>query len=321
MVSRNQDQPLDTSSRHSVQLRGVNHKGFGDRVQSGELESVEVDHFYHQGDFWTAVIPLDGVASIYGQAFNFSKPRTRKGKNGPEVIFHDNGLPKRRIGILNHVQTRFQMKPGKFIELYPLGGEFDQPAHKIDDFVYSVEAVGPVGSSFNFKDAMTGTLTCAHRFLSTQEMVFERLAVEGMYITESPALPLDDDEMKMALALSLSRADEAGMTEPYYLYRVCATNNCTSNAFAILDRVAKYTWPQRIGAMLYRLPLQPRVYLRMRGLDADRSYFKLLRTEFEELIAAPETQARKRTHVREKLRLRRAALGRPEKRRKSEAAH
>ena len=109
------------------------------------------------------------------------------------------------------------------------------------------------------------------------------------------------------LAKSLLRSHSAGMSERYYLYRIRGTNNCTSGPFQILDAVVNYGFLQQIGSMLYRLPLSPRFYLRARGMDSDPTVRKLVRAEFAEYIDAPETQKRKREHVRFSTRAIRAA--------------
>ena len=88
------------------------------------------------------------------------------------------------------------------------------------------------------------------------------------------------------------------MKERYYLYRPCGTNNCTSNPFKILDSVVDYTRSQRLGALLYRLPLNPRFYLRIRGLDTNPNVRFSLRDEFSEFVNNPSTQQRKRQYVR-----------------------
>ncbi len=303
--SRYAGQPVDSSSRRSVRIAS----GGGGQELIGSTDTrVVVDYFYHAEVFWTAVVPLEGVDQVFGQAFNFSKPRTKPGANGPEFVLGKHGLPKRKNPILNHVQSRFRLKPGSFVELYPLGADpTGAPAHRIDDFVYSLEAVGPVGTSFNLRDALAGNSISAHRFFSTEEMVFERIVVENQYVTESSALLLDDAEKRAVLAGSLLRSHHAGMTERYYLYRVCGTNNCTSSPLQIVDTVKNYSLPQRIGSTLYRLPLSPRFYLWIRGLDSDPSVRKLVRDEFEAFVQAPETRKRKRDYVRRMTRARRAA--------------
>ncbi len=307
-------QPIDLSSRRSIAIRAHGNKaGNEDALIDPRDVRVVVDDFYHDDEFWSAVIPLDGVADVFGQSFNFSKIRSKQGPNGRETIVDKRGLPKRWLPILNHVQCRFTLRPGFHVDLYPMGGDpaseplGSEPADRIQDFVYSAEAVGPLGVSFNLRDGLAGNLLNAHRFISTREMVFERIVVENQYVTESPALPITKSAKRDLLVRALLRSHQAGLTEAYYLYRLCGTNNCTSNPFTILDRVVDYSLAGRIGSTLYRLPLSPRFYLRVRGLDADPSVRKLVRTEFDEYIHDPATRQRKRHYVRQHVRARRAA--------------
>jgi hypothetical protein len=289
-------QPFDVSSRHSIQIVA--------QVDQSELirrqqEFVVIDYFYHDGKYWRARIPLSGVQQIFGQAFNFSKPKTRPGPNGPELIVDHQGVPKRTIPIVNHVQCRFTFAPDRPIELFPLRGDATSaPQHQLFDLIYSIEVVGPLGVRFNLWDAMRGNLISAHRILSLREMVFERIVVENMYVLESAPIPLDERKRRAALTAALLRSHRAGMTETYYLCHCWGTNNCTSTPLQEIDRIADYNFWNRMGSMLYRLPISPRLYLRLRGLDSDHSVRKLVRDEFREYISDPETVRRKREYVR-----------------------
>ena len=301
--------PIDASTRRSIELvADPSNAQPASVLDDDSVSETTVDYFYDAGRFWRAVIPLDSVEQVFGHAFNFSKPRTRKGQHGPEIVYGKTGEPKRTIPCLYHVQSRLKLKPDRPIRLYPLGEDTRGAADAtVDDLVYSVEAVGPVGVNFNLRDGMSGSLLSAHRFLSTQEMVFERIAVENQYVSESPPLPLDDRQKRALLIASLRRGHKARMSEAYYLFRVCGTNNCTSNPLQILDTVIDYRGPRRIAATLYRLPISPRLYLRLRGLDRDPSQHKLLRDEFDQFIRDPATQARKRQWVRQMIAARRAS--------------
>lgn len=289
-------QPIDVSSRRSIQLANTN----GSSVDlSAEAAEVVIDYFRHADQFWRAVLPIGAVRDVRGQVFNFSRPRMRQGPDGPEVMRSPDGVPRRRIPILNHLQTRFTIDPDQPMRLYKLGAAIDEsPVHQLDDFVYSVEAIGPVAATFNLYDAVFGNLVSAHRFLSTEQMVFERVVVENQFVVESPALPVKVEDARELLRWSLRRSNRAGMKERYYLYRPCGTNNCTSNPFKILDSVVDYTRSQRLGALLYRLPLNPRFYLRIRGLDTNPNVRFSLRDEFSEFVNNPSTQQRKRQYVR-----------------------
>lgn len=301
--SRFVGQPIDNSSRRSARLQALTAD-----LAAGIVDSDYriVDDVYHRGEFWRALIPRNAVESVRGQAFNFSKPKTRKSANGPEVIYSKYGIPRPSLSFLNHLQSRFTLREDRPAELYPLScRDFSvEPAHRIHDLIYSLEANGPLGWTFNMKDSLAGNLVSAHRFLSVEEMVFERIVVENMYVTESPPLPLDADTLDALLEASLQRSHSAGSQERYYLLRLWGTNNCTSNPFQIVDTVATYPWRNRLAANLYRLPFNPRLYLRLRGLDSDPSIFNLVRNEFKDFIEAEETRERKRRFVKSKAELR-----------------
>lgn len=301
--SRYAGEALDTSSRRSIVVRTP---GSGDQLLDRDQDRTVVEYFYHVGQYWRAIVPLKEVDQVFGQAFNFSRPR-RLGKTG-DILLDAQGIPKRTIPVLNHLQARFTLKPGHAVELFPLGSaETTEPAHRLTDFIYSLEAVGPPGVSFNMRDALAGNLISAHRFLSTREMVFERIVVENQYVTETPPLPLGDEHKRMLLEKALQRSHAAGMTEPYYLYRILRTNNCTSNPFQMLDTVADYTPLQKLGSLLYRFPISPRLYLRVRGMDSDPSIRKLVKHEFDDYINDSATRKRKREYVRSKVKVARAA--------------
>lgn len=297
MSAKYKIEELDLANRRSVEIERLDD------------QHVIVRYFYHHGKFWKAVIPLNAVEAIYGQAFNFSSVKRKKTNDGSEVVRDKRGNPIPKFGFINHVQSRFRLAAGEVVQLFDLDDDVTQssPKAEINDFVYSIEAVGPPGYLFDFRNGMSGSLICTHRFLSTQEMVFERVVLLGYYVRESPPLPLSGEEKRNILLESIQRSDRAGLNETYYLYRFCATNNCTSNPFKIIDQNVQYTWLQRLGSWLYRLPLNPRLYLRVRGLDSDPRYFHLVRSEFAEFIASDETKRRKRAVVREEIRKRREA--------------
>ena len=133
-------------------------------------DSFTANGFYYRGAFWTAVIPKTGVAEIIGQRLNFSKPKKKS-----------DGTRKPNLSFLNHVQARLKMQPDSPLLLYPVGDHptsnapGGEPAHRINDFVYTVEAVGPHGRRWNVADSLLGNLAVVHRFLSICDVAFERI--------------------------------------------------------------------------------------------------------------------------------------------------
>jgi hypothetical protein len=225
-----------------------------------------VDYFFHEGDFYTAKIPKNSIKEIKGQRFNFSQYNP----------------------LVNHAQIRITLNKNFFIELYKIGQYTDEkPLHKIDDFVYSIEVTGPLGKSWSLKDAF-GAFVSAHRFVSTSEVVFERVTLGNYEMNQSPPLKFSDSQLEVILEHIVHRAHKAAdMSERYYLINLFfGATNCTSEMFKMLDRIKKdeYTIPQKLLAKcMWRLPFALKLYLKVRGVVDYSMPRQTLNKEFSEL--------------------------------------
>jgi len=246
-----------------------------------------VEGFYHRAEFWQAVIPKRGVAQIIGQRFNFSKPRRREDGSTTHALF-----------FANHVQARIRMRPDRPITIHPVGQPSSGPAHQIDDFCYSVEAVGPFGRKWNTWDALVGNLAIVHRFLSTHDVAFERIMRERMTVLQSPPLPVDGETLDKMLEAAIRESHRAGLAHPYFMFRLpLSATNCTSEPLRLLDEVLRMPRRRRF---LRRLPLHPRGYLKLRGLWASGQELPTLNEQFAEWLAGEEAKERREIHVRKK---------------------
>ena len=255
------------------------------RILSETDEAFVVEGFYHRGQFWKAIVPKVGVTEIIGQRLNFSRPRRQK-----------DGVARPRLFFLNHVQARLKMEPGRAIELHPSNEEpTGEPAHRVVDFSYSVEAVGPHGRRWNVSDALLGSLAVVHRFLSTEEVTFERIMRERMKVVQSPPLPLEPDVRNKVLHEAIRASHNAGICRPYFMIRLPFTaTNCTSEPFKLLDHVLVTPgWQRRF----YRLPVHPRGYLKLRGLWQDGKAVATLNDEMADWVASDEAKERRQTYL------------------------
>ena len=257
-------QAIDTRSRRSIE------------IVAQDADTITVDHFFHASRFFRAVLPRGAVARIHGQQFNFSGGTIRN-------------------PALNHAQARFVLDPSHPIRLYPLGQADGACIGRIWDFCYSVEVAGPRGVSWALEYSF-GDFACAHRLLSTSEVVFERIVRNGYEVEQSAPLALRRHEMNRALEVAIHRSHAAGMRQPYYLLtpRLGAAN-CTSTVFGILDEVLaeRYSRRERLAArLLFRLPLNPRRYLRLRNALPAGARMAPLNQEFASLLAEPEFRDR-----------------------------
>jgi hypothetical protein len=305
-------QEIDVTSRRSIEIEfekiqnSVHSFELKEKI-SPEATHVVVNHFYHRETFWRAKIPLDGVEEVFGQCFNFSQMKMKQGKEGLETVFGKNGFPKRKYRFLNHLQSRFKLKADCPIELFAIDDrDCTIPLVEIYDFIYSLEAIGPLGVEYNVVDGLCGNLIAAHRVFSIEEMVFERIVVQNQYVIETQIPKLDTLQKRELLVRSLLKSHQAAMAERNYLLRLCKTNNCTSSPFQILDSVARYGFFQGLAAELYCFPVSPMFYLRIRGFVSTSSRQMLVRDEFQAYIQGSETQERKsaflkrRSHAKRK---------------------
>jgi len=251
-------------------------------------EAFLADGFYHQGAFWKAVIPKQGVTEIIAQRLNFSKPKHQAdGTSKPSLFF------------LNHVQARLKMAAENAIALYPLDAEpAGAPSHEITDFCYSVEAVGPYGRRWNVPDALLGNLAIVHRFLSTPDVAFERIVLGRMTVVQSPPLPIEGEAKNKLLQAAVRKSHETGLAKPYFMIRVpCSATNCTSEPLSIVDGVLQMPAWQRF---FHRLPIHPRGYLKVRGLWQDGQTAVTLNEEMSSWIAGDEPSQRRTIHLQKK---------------------
>jgi len=258
---------IDTRTRRSIV------------IVAEDDQSFTLDHFFHAGRFHRAVVPKNAVIRIHGQRFNFGGGRWPAN------------------AIVNHAQARFVLDPERPIRLHPLPGDptADSSVIELTDFVYSVEVAGPRGVSWSLRHAF-GDFVSAHRVLSTEEVVFERVVLGGYRVSQSPPLCLSHAEMQRGLELLLRRSDRVGMRQPYYLLtlRMGATN-CTSAVFTALDEILaeRYSWPQRVvSKLLWRLPINLRRYLRLRSAIDSGVSMPPLNVEFARLAASAELRDR-----------------------------
>ncbi len=269
-------QPFDLSERRPL------------TVVSEDEQAVLVSGFYHQAAFWKAVVPKQGVAAISGQRLNFSKPW-----RGPD------GATRSSVFFLNHVQARVQMRADRPLLLYAADAEpAGEPSHRIADFSYSVEAVGPRGRKWNLTDALLGNLAVVHRFLSTEEVAFERIVRARMTVVQSPPLPLDGELLDTMLHEAIRQSAAAGLEHPYFMFRLpFSATNCTSEPLKLLDGVLRTPhWRSRF----YRFPVHPRGYLKLRGLWQSGQTVPTLNEQMADWIASDEVRQRRHTHREQK---------------------
>lgn len=265
-------QPVDTRFRRSIRLREERD------------ESIIVDDFYHEGQFFSAIIPKSGVLAVQGNRFNF-----RERASGDKKQFHP------LASFLNHAQTRFIMRESSPIRLYdPNDRDFGDCLHELFDVTYSLEAVGPRGVTWSFQDSF-GDLVAAHRFLSTREVYFERIILKNYLLHQTMPLRLTSEQLDQVFLYAVQTSIAADSLQKYYLFHWLTANNCTSEPFKILDQVLfeQYTfWQKCSSRILFRFPVNLRSYLQLRGVLDTSQAAPSLNEELQHLDSDPHFRVR-----------------------------
>ena len=76
---------------------------------------------------------------------------------------------------MTHAQIRFTFDEKHPVRVYARGSDVgrEEPLFQLCDLVYSIEVVGPKGTSWNLLRSF-GDFVSAHRLVSLEEVVFER---------------------------------------------------------------------------------------------------------------------------------------------------
>jgi len=226
-------------------------------------QSYLTDYFFHNGKFYSARFPKNAVKRIIGQQFSF-------GRFNP---------------FITHAQVRFTLDEGIFIELYELG-EKTNPIRKLTEFVYSLEVVGPKGTEWSIMNGF-GAFVSAHRFVSVDEVVFERVVLGRYTVNQSPPILLAKEQLNEALDMIIRKSDHEKLNKKYYILTFwLGATNCTSEMFKMLDKLMtnNYSKRQKIGSKLFwRFPFALSRYLKVRGALERNCPTQTLNEEFSEL--------------------------------------
>jgi hypothetical protein len=97
---------------------------------------------------------------------------------------------------------------------------------------------------------------------------------------------------------AIRESHTAGLTRPYFMFRLPFTaTNCTSEPLKLLDEVLR---TPRLRRSLYRFPVHPRGYLKLRGLWQDGPPAPTLNEQMAEWLASAAVKERRQIHLAKK---------------------
>ncbi|MEN9810805.1 MAG: hypothetical protein RLZZ488_2372 [Pseudomonadota bacterium] len=190
----------DTTSARSVMLL----------PESSDSNVLRVANVGHNGSFWVAEFPKNGVE---------------------EVIFQMERFPA--IVPAAHTQIRLKFKKDSPVRLT---NQLDsrKQIHLLE-FALSTEAIGQKGWNYDIFKGMKDEYLTAYRITSLADKYKWMVVTQKHSVVQWP-LNLDEKEKQLVLPAYVKRATEKGMTSTYHtLWR-----NCTNELFKVFDSTLRY---------------------------------------------------------------------------------
>lgn len=186
-------------------------------LENGARHQV-VTNFQHQGKFWLAEIPLDGVEKI-------------------DVAFEE-FAPK-----INHVYLRFRFKQGQPVILRSQTDP-SVPSVKLHDFIVSPEGSPARDSNYTMKNGLLNDYLITYRLVSAAD-VYQWSYVKLKHPTRQHRLKIDDArELRRILEASLDASRTRSLNEVYNLI----SNNCATSTIDLV--YGKTSTPRTLEAAM-----------------------------------------------------------------------
>ncbi|BAI92486.1 hypothetical protein NIES39_L03290 [Arthrospira platensis NIES-39] len=177
-----------------------------------EPQAIAVANVSHQNQFWVAQILPNSVAEVIYQLENFPSP-----------------IPAA------HTQLRFRFSPGSEVLLIPqIPGSHQSPV-KLQDLIFSVEAVAVVGGNFDLVAGFFDNFAIAYRLVSLESRV-QRMIIEDGHQVQQIQLNLTPAQKNQLLLNAITKSQQAGLTQMYNTLN----RNCTTEVFRIIDQTIGY---------------------------------------------------------------------------------
>ncbi len=191
-------------------------------LRDGELLLANV---YHDGRFWVARVPVDGVE---------------------EVLFQLEYFPA--IVPAGHTEMRVRFRADSPVTLIGQSAADAGQEVTLRDLVFSVEAIGQPGYHYDLFRGLVNDFGAVYRVMSL-ETKLDDMVVKKQHDVEQWQLLLEPDETRRLIENFAYESDYRRMQTMYNTLFV----NCTNEAVRILDMSVNYTAAEQVGRFLAKI--------------------------------------------------------------------
>lgn len=258
-------EPLDAARARPIARLGETEKIAACRSANIDPDTIgeAFANLRHDGGFYLALVPKDAVRDVYLMLESFPAP-----------------VPAA------HAMLRFALEDGKAAILVPQDQMGERTLLSLPDLVFSSEALGQPGWSYDLLRGQKGHFGLVDRFESLENRFRHVESYSPKHPVTQHRVALSTEQKQDVLRAALALSEERGFTATYNTLE----RSCTTEAFLVLDRGVGDEIPAHVKlARLVtgeRIPTLSPMYLALRGIAAKGEAPTLLS---EEMTRSPRT--------------------------------
>jgi len=209
------------------QARPVVHLTAAQAAPYGGLAQDElvVANVFHDGGFWVARIPRDGVETVLFQLEYF-----------PAIV------------PAGHTQLRVRFRDDRPVVLLGQTAANEGEEVTLQDLVFSVEAIGQPGYQYDVVRGLVDNFGAVYRVTSLAAKLDHMIVKQGHEV-EQWELRLEPDELPRLVENYLDESDVRAMD---YMYNTLFLN-CTNEIIHIIDSAVDYSWNEQVGRFFAKM--------------------------------------------------------------------
>jgi hypothetical protein len=181
-------------------------------------DTIVFANFRHDGQYWIARAPREGVAHAIFQIEDFPT-----------------GVPFVKAA---HTQLRIIMKPGSEFQLFPQTANTDTGSApiQVSDINWSLEYAAPAGVPYDVVQGEFDEYALVERLVSTHDRAAEQMLIDKNVVRQWELKIPTPDELNALLVNGITASDQVRLDEMY----LTLGRNCTTELFNLIDATVKY---------------------------------------------------------------------------------